>query len=696
MKQLEALVHDLRGELDRARGSSTGAASSAAEPSSAEVFTTPSEHGPRRVSHQVGDLSSAFWGGMDEQLGELRDGPRRNGHDEEQMTADDGPSQTSSAIDTRSQRNCRSSSAFILGSMHPSEQQETSKLFPLASQVPFLLEVFAERVHSVIAIPHMPYLKKLLHHSRISKGAGYSHEEEALIFAVFYVSICSLDDDEVVASFDAAKDDLAARYRSGFEVAASKSNLIGNPSQHLVQALLIFLTLARLHESPKYLWMMTGLVIRMARFLRYHEDGASSGKISAFQAEMQRRVWWNLCALDLRATEDQGTELAIPSYSFSTGLPYNVEDSDIWPGMEKAPPERSGLTSLSLLRLCSKVTRTTQTMIEAGRSASLNDHVRLIDDLSAELDRDYFSIANQSQHPAYLAAAGTVRVFLGRLTLLAFLPALLASTAQGFSMDIRNKMLVASIEIAELNHALNAEPSCLPWRWVYQTQQHWHAVVFILIEICLRSWSPTVERAWVALRSPWLLPARVQSYQNPTVWVPLKRLMARARNHREKEIERLRRQPHAAEGLFREDRERMPYPSSSVTFPSFYSEDKFYWHWQQLVDPNITLDAVTIGAPGATTDSPHNAFEFRGHRSAPSKGVDRNQPTTVSLHFAHSVHSGQVGPTAGAEMDPAAGFGNLDALLVSDTDVELFGELSDEDFLNFDWNSWFEAANGTL
>lgn len=288
-----------------------------------------------------------------------------------------------------------------------------------------------------------------------------------------------------------------------------------------------------------------------------------------------------------------------------------------------------------------------------------------------------------------------MRVFLAKLTLLAFLPALFASSDADFSTEIRNKMLVAAIEIAELNHALNTDSSCQPWRWVYQTQQHWHAVVYLLIEICRRPWSATIERAWVALQSPWLLPARASSYRNPTVWVPLKTLMARARSHREEDLARLRGDFHAALQLDMADREQIPALASSTTFPTHYNDESFRRRWWQLIDPTGTAVTATPSTSSSRAGASRERTQTDTTRS--SFGADSNQrsalESTSSSSFAAPVtvqYDDVVVP--GAAMT-AIRPETLDTFLGTETEMEFLDAMDDVDFLNFDWNAWFESAN---
>ena len=710
---LERLVRGLSGELEQARATSSAAAS----PPGSHSLEAPSTHAvdASAVTPQAGRIilddsdrvryvSSAFWSHIDHELDSFKEDTLGYENDETGGAFEGAQSQPKSSPSTaEADRTPLDRYAFFLKPNLSFASHNTSTLLPMASQIPFLLEVFSERVHFVIGLPHMPSLKKLLQHRRSGRMESSSPGEEALVFSVFYAAICSLDEHEVTTSFNVSKNELALRYRIGLEQALATADFLNNPTDVLIQAFVIFLALARRHDSPKFVWMMTGLVVRMAHYLGIHHDGSGSKHLTPFQVEMQRRIWWNLCALDMRATEDQGTELAIPHGSYSTSIPSNINDADIWPAMEHLPLEHQGPTNVTLFRLCSKITRNTQEIMAAGATATVTNHNHRLSDLTQELEREYFSLIDGSQDHAYLAAAGTMRVALGRLTILAFLPVLYSTPSVTFSAEMRTKLLVAAIDVVEHNHALNSDASCQPWRWVYQTQQHWHAVVYLLIEICRRPWSSTIERAWVALQSPWLVPARASFDKNFSVLVPLRRLMARARKHRENELIRLRNDPDGAANVEREDQQQMPIPSSSTTFPTYFEDEMFHKRWRQLIHPVAATIMSTLSGTSSTAsnnrdmtnldvNSSSSAHVNNMHEMAPL--LQDDQPS-----FAATLNGGvpslATEPLLGASMN-LSDCSNLNTFLGTDTEMELIDVINDGDFLNFDWNSWFESAKGTL
>jgi hypothetical protein len=62
---------------------------------------------------------------------------------------------------------------------------------------------------------------------------------------------------------------------------------------------------------------------------------------------MRRRVWWYLRAADSRGGEDLGIAICNYDSSSDTRLPWNVNDSDLFPDMQELPAARSGWTGMT-------------------------------------------------------------------------------------------------------------------------------------------------------------------------------------------------------------------------------------------------------------------------------------------------------------------------------------------------------------
>jgi hypothetical protein len=398
---------------------------------------------------------------------------------------------------------------------------------------------------------------------------------------------------QVQINFGSSKTDLNLKFRLGLEHALAKADFLNVPDLVVIQAFCIFLALARRHDSPRYVWMMTGLVIRMAQAIGLQRDGAHFGNLSAYEIEMRRRTWWHLCFLDVRASEDQGTDLTIGHGSFDTKIPLNINDADIDSTSKDTLVSREGMTDATMAVTTYEVCELTRQMMTIGSKDGLPDLERqnkLLNELCGKFERNYFRYTSSPGNITHWVSAIISRLMMAKMTLIIYFPVLF-SPNEHISDEIRTKLLVSGIEVAEYNHMLNAETACRHWRWIFQTYTHWYATVYLLIEISRRPWSPIIERAWVALHSPWLIPTHlVQMNKNMRMWIPLRKLMATARKHRDSELERLRADPSAAQTLEFEE-QKMPEPGSTAHFPAGSNAAAlFQERWRQL----LRLDSVEV------------------------------------------------------------------------------------------------------
>lgn len=390
-----------------------------------------------------------------------------------------------------------------------------------------------------------------------------------------------------MTNFESAKAELNLKYRLGLEHALAKADFLNVPDLVLLQAFTIFLILARRHDSPRFVWMMTGLAIRMAQALGLQRDGEHFIHLTPFEIEMRRRIWWTLIMLDIRSSEDQGTDFTIACGSYDTKFPLNINDKDIDPQMTEMPTERVGITDMAFPLTSFQmgvVSRDMMAHSSKGQGVEgIAEQNRLLNEIYRISDRGYLQFGVGSTNIMYWVGETITRLVVDKMTLLIYLPILFTASNEILSETIKSKLLVAAIELAEYNHALNAEQECRHWRWLFQTYTHWYAVVYLLLEISRRPWSPINERAWVALHSEWLIPGQPHISKNLRVWVPLRKLMTKAGNYRESELARLRVDLQAAKQLEIDDK-RISVPASPGPFPGgCNAADFFLQRWRQLV-----------------------------------------------------------------------------------------------------------------
>lgn len=520
-------------------------------------------------------------------------------------------------------------------------------------------------------------------------------------------------------------DELSLKYRIGLELCLAKANFLENFDLEIVQALVIFLLLCRRYDSPRFVWMMTGVVIRMAKGLGLHRDGSNFGSsLTAYEIEIRRRVWWTICAIDVRSAEDQGTDLTIKPNDFDTHFPLNINDNDIsqYSDATESPAARDEMTDVTFALLNFEVTGLAQRMMASAAAASkemgrrgselLAEQNHMLDEVYQRLESVYLRHSPDTTSVIYWTGITIVRLFLAKMTIILNLPRLIhekndsQDASSSSSEDLRMRLLSSAIEVAEYCDALKTERACRRWRWLCETYTQWHTIAFLLMETGQRPWDPAVERAWVALHGPYLIPAppaslkkkeqlpRAQTQQpyQPTAsrsasvsdssnagtsssdanktsnssksadsstqffWLPLRRLMARARRHRASELARLRADTKAARALeIAYDLAVADGRSRPLSNPG--AVDAFRDRWRRLVG----LGEAVLSSPLQPTD-------------------DRPPVNIVGVGTENSASDLLSAPSQSSELAPAGSIPSLSPL-----NLRQFANLTEAEYTSLDF-----------
>ncbi|RYP82896.1 hypothetical protein DL769_001505 [Monosporascus sp. CRB-8-3] len=534
-------------------------------------------------------VSNALWTKLNDEINALR-------AESQKLTDEgsDGSEDDSSPSDTvyHSYADHGDHHGFVLG--YKSSDVDLSKLHPLPSQIPFIWQVYVENVDPLVKVLHVPTMNQIIRDCRNSMN-NLSPGLEALMFSIYLASITSMEEDEVKLNFGVEKATLVNRHRFATEQALAKANFLTTSELVVVQAFTLFLVLVRRYDNTRFSWTLTGLAIRIAKSLGLHREGTHFAELKPFDVEMRRRLWWTLCLLDLRSAEDQGTELTITEGD-DTRLPLNVNDCDLSPDMTDYPEERQSITdmSFSLVRfevcvLARKMHTAASTMSPIPRSLHFTAQERedwLVEAYDRIEEKYLKGTITKDSNPLHWVASIIARLIMAKLSLIIYQPAVLEGDGPELSQKIRDRLFLSCVEVVEYTKILDAEQRCRQWRWLFQTYSQWHAVAYLLLEICRRPWTSSVERGWMALKTAFSEPdpvlERAKSIEHSAVWIPLRKLMLKAERHREAEITRLRNDPREAERLDVEEMNKAA-PASFQHLPSSVRNTLAQERWRALV-----------------------------------------------------------------------------------------------------------------
>ena len=227
-----------------------------------------------------------------------------------------------------------------------------------------------------------------------------------------------------------------------------------------------------------------GLVLRKAERIGLHRDG-SLLKLSPFETERRRRIWWAIQGLDLASNVTTGATSMSLMADWDTQLPLNIEDGDISPQMQEMPKQRSGLTSMSHCLVGYWVIQQQRTFrgpdgqrlgVSWSVNTSLSIDVRrsLIDRLENGLNERYLRFCDpiKALDMTMLITSRAWITFLRRATLL---PGRAFKDARDFTKEDQRALLASSIQMLEYHLAICTRQDLEPFRWYSRTFFPWTA-----------------------------------------------------------------------------------------------------------------------------------------------------------------------------------------------------------------------------
>ena len=115
------------------------------------------------------------------------------------------------------------------------------------------------------------------------------------------------------------------------------------PVTNMIETLVLYLhsEYSQSKDSEVGIWVMVGMIVRLAMRMGYHRDPKPYPNISPFQGEMRRRVWTYVRQADVLFSFQIGLPSMIRSGDCDTDLPRNIYDDEINEDSRELPPSRS-------------------------------------------------------------------------------------------------------------------------------------------------------------------------------------------------------------------------------------------------------------------------------------------------------------------------------------------------------------------
>ncbi|KAL4985541.1 fungal-specific transcription factor domain-containing protein [Aspergillus falconensis] len=482
-------------------------------------------------------VSNRFWASLGDQIEELQDILDHSSSED-----DDYPSPEPSSYPTMHD-------GIIFGFY--SLAHSLQGFHPPSSKVPVLWDIYAENVKPLLPVVYGPAAQQLFAVAARTPDT-LDKNSEALVLAMYFAAIVSMSAEQCMMLLGEARDTLVSRYRFGVEQALSKAGLMNTQSLTLLQAAVIFLNAVRRDDDTKFVWSMSALILRLAQGLGLHRDGNNFG-LKPFDAEMRRRLWWHVILLDLRSSEDHGTDVQIHDQMFDTRLPLNANETDFSPDAKERLKPRVGFTDMTffLIRcdICYALRRVAYTCPNTSGAISgptPDNCPNVVQTVNMHIEEQYLKHCDMS-NPIQWISATVARLVLTKMWLVIHHPITRSDLDSQISHQSRESLFITSIEVTEFARLIKEDKNTQKWSWMFDTHMQWHAIAMVLSELCVRPLSPLTDRAWIAVTTvydDWLQTAK---QRKGMLWRPLAKLMKRAGALRKRQLAEIENQHVAAQ-----------------------------------------------------------------------------------------------------------------------------------------------------
>ncbi|KAK2798318.1 hypothetical protein FQN50_008874 [Emmonsiellopsis sp. PD_5] len=500
---------------------------------------------------------------------------------------------------------------------------DTSFLHLSPAQIDFCWQKFLENADQIVKVLHTPTAERILRKAK-NRVAVLDSGQEALVFAIYFSSILSMEPRDVESCFGTTKDTLLMAYRSGIERVLSKAGFLTTTDLNTLQAFILLLCFSIFTEETKFVWPLTGLARRLICSIRESK--------SPLVVEIYKRLWWQLWYLDGRTAEDHGQPRGPYEAIAPPALPLNINDSDIDATMTEAPSQRNGWSEISFCLIRLEIARTNRRM---DGVTSQTQKKYMIKDCWSRIKSDYLAHCNDKDPLQWLA--NHVAHVLNTEMWLKFYGQERPSPSYSLQeQSHRDSLFLLCVDIVDSRRRVEREAHAKRWKWLLKGYLQSLPLGFLLTELCYRESSDVVDHAWEVAQSAF---AKWRDNERDSkTGVGLHQLMEKAKEKRRQLVER---QP------FELSPELQTQPKSQSDMPTEAGQNRSNDSYQQRINFSpysisdyrydlsaqsyLTPDGMTPPSRIAYTTDASPYFYHDLERDGPLSHFDVSNPPTEEV-----------------------------------------------------------------
>jgi hypothetical protein len=497
-----------------------------------------SSSGKPNNTHAAGDryMSGEFWSNLCEEVGAIRQTLEQSSGDEDDDENDDvDPDLDQISPPSRNPslpENQNSPSGFILG--NPDYHERQLLAHPAPDIISQLWAIYCRNCDPIIKILHQPTVSAEIRTlTQAHRPQSLARPWNALMFCIYFGAVSSLTPERCEIELGERQDILSRRYRMLAERALAAADYLNTNDLVTLQAFTIYTCMVRCQSHDRTTWALTALLVRLAQAMNLHRDG-DGHRFSIYEAEMRRRLWSFVLVLDIRGSEDRGTENIVQANSFTTAAPTLVDDADFSPSTT-TPLVPKATPADNIVPVCMNMCSAVFGLQMHSRSEMGPGAIASEDELLGQvrrLEEDFVHTADPTHAPSVYASE-IARLVILKVWLAIQYPYTARPVFPRLSVS-RDTMLRTAVSIMELSERAQLPPVKDRFAWWTYTYVQWHPLAVTLAELCLKTEGELVDRAWeVVERGFPLWRDKIADSSRGTLWRPIRKLMKRAKAARE-------------------------------------------------------------------------------------------------------------------------------------------------------------------
>jgi hypothetical protein len=343
--------------------------------------------------------------------------------------------------------------------------------------------------------------------------------------------------------------------------------------------------------------------------------------LSTFEAEMRRRLWWQICTLDVRVAEVSGSEPFIMEPSLHAKLPLNINDISLDPHIGELSPQTGRSEMLfSLVRI--EVSNFARRIVFSDQFCRINNYsimseaekCHVIDKFRERIEKQYLSYCHEAI-PLDCLMVMSCRLILAKLKLAVYKPRPDQNPEMLVRVDYRKACERFLEQACELRQYVGGHR----WLWLFQYIE-WDALAYLLLDLCITLSLPGLSpNQYIA--APWKVVDGIYNYwkEKPDVhrdrgWMKIEKLYSAALSVREKAQNATQTFQTASSYCSREAYDQPEDPSNDAEMQQQYGSST-----DSALAEETQSSASTTELPGAGTACEWSAslietyWEVAGH-----------------------------------------------------------------------------------